>query len=131
MHIVALLSVFMLAQAVWGLVMVSTVGLAKRAFVKVLLQLAVTYWVELSLSRDSPADAVNAAYRKVPLKVHPDKGRTGDHQTASNAVRDAWEASKAAAPGIFSLPVTFTTIICYQNPMKTSMWKTAFWRVLN
>jgi hypothetical protein len=40
--------------------MVSAVDLAKRAFIKVLLQLAVTYVVKLSLSRDSPDDVVNA-----------------------------------------------------------------------
>ena len=54
--------------------MASAIDLAKRAFIKVLLHLAVTYAVKLSLSRDSPADAVSAAYRKVSLKVHPDKG---------------------------------------------------------
>jgi len=79
--------------------MVSAVDLAKRAFIKVLLQLAVTYAVKLSLSRDSPADAVNAAYRKVSLKVHPDKGGTDDQQTALNAAREAWESAKVAAPG--------------------------------
>ena len=75
------------------------VDLAKRAFIKVLLQLAVTYAVKLSLSRDSPDDAVNAAYRKVSLKVHPDKGGTDDQQTALNAAREAWETAKVAAPG--------------------------------
>ena len=38
--------------------MVSAVDLAKRAFIKVLLQLAATYAVKLSLSRDSPADVL-------------------------------------------------------------------------
>ena len=79
--------------------MVSAVDLAKRAFIKVLLQLAVTYAVKLSLSRDSPDDAVNAAYRQVSLKVHPDKGGTDDQQTALNAAREAWETAKVAAPG--------------------------------
>ena len=65
--------------------MVSAVDLAKRAFIKVLLQLAVTNAVKLSLSRDSPDDAVNAAYRKVSLKVHPDKGGTDDQQRSLNA----------------------------------------------
>ena len=79
--------------------MVSAVDLAKRAFIKVLLQLAATYAVKLSLSRDSPADAVSAAYRKVSLKVHPDKGGTDEQQTALNAAREAWETAKVAAPG--------------------------------
>ena len=79
-------------------VMVFAVDLAKRAFIKVLLQLAVTYAVKLSLSRDSPADAVNSAYREVSLKVHPDKGGTDDQQTALNVARDVWETATAAAP---------------------------------
>ena len=44
--------------------MVSAVDVAKRAFIKVLLQLAVTYGIKLSLNRDSTADAVTAAFRK-------------------------------------------------------------------
>ena len=37
--------------------MASAVDLAKRAFIKVLLQLALTYSVQLSVKRVAPADA--------------------------------------------------------------------------
>ena len=59
--------------------MVSTVDIAKRALVKLLLQYAAFYRVALSLTRDSPADAVKAAFRKVSAKVHPDKGGSFAH----------------------------------------------------
>ena len=51
----------------------STVLIAKRAFVKLLLRLAVAYHVVISVNRDSPDPAVQAAFRKVVLKVgrHP------------------------------------------------------------
>ena len=52
----------------------SSVLLAKRALVSLLGRLAVAYNVTISVSRDSSDDKVTAAYRKVVLKVHPDKG---------------------------------------------------------
>ncbi len=79
--------------------MVSTVDLAKRALVKLLLQLAAAYHIALSLTRDSPATAVKSAFRKVAVKAHPDKGGGVEHQQALNAARDAWEAAAAEAPG--------------------------------
>ena len=79
--------------------MVSTVDIAKRALVKLLLQYAAFYRVALSLTRDSPADAVKEACRKVAVKVHPDKGGSVEQQTALNTARDDWEAATAKAPG--------------------------------
>ena len=72
---------------------------AKTAFVKLLLQLAATYGVVLALTRDSPAAAATAAFRKVLLKVHPDKGGSGEHQKALNSARESWEQAIAEAPG--------------------------------
>ena len=47
---------------------------AKRAFVAVLLEVARLYAVPTAVNRDSPDAQVLAAYRKVILKAHPDKG---------------------------------------------------------
>ena len=47
--------------------MVGTLETAKRAFVKLLLQLALAYGVPLALARDSPAAALTTAFRKVLL----------------------------------------------------------------
>lgn len=79
--------------------MVSTVDLAKRAFIKVLLQLAVVYGIALSLTRDSAAVAITAAFRKVAVKAHPDKGGSLEDQKALNTARDEWETAVADAPG--------------------------------
>ena len=52
---------------------VSKLGSATRAFVTVLLFLARRYEVVLQVNRDSPAELLLKAYKKVVLKVHHDK----------------------------------------------------------
>ena len=47
---------------------------AKRAFVTLLLSLARSYGLVLDLNRDSDDLVVQRAYKRVLLKVHPDKG---------------------------------------------------------
>jgi hypothetical protein len=79
--------------------MVSAVDLAKRAFVKLLLQSAVAHAITLSLTRDSSTAAVMAAFRKVTARLHPDKGGSLEQQQALNAARDKWESAVADAPG--------------------------------
>ena len=56
--------------------MPSEVDLAKRELVKVLRALAAKYKVTLSLTRESSNQDVDKAFRRVSLKVHPDKGGT-------------------------------------------------------
>ena len=81
----------LLGRILVSAIMVSALDIAKRAYVKLLLQLATIYGVVLTLTRDSPAAAVASAFRKVAVKVHPDKGGTVDHQQALNAAREKWE----------------------------------------
>ena len=65
-----------------GKMATSKLGVATRAFVVVLLALARSYNLVLSVGRDSSQDALLKAYRKVLLKVHPDKcGNKADVQT--------------------------------------------------
>ena len=52
----------------------SSVLLAKRVPVRVLLRLTMAYSVVVSVSRGSTDATVTTAYKKVALKVHPDKG---------------------------------------------------------
>ena len=52
----------------------SAVLLAKRAFVKLLVRLAHAYTIIMSINRDASDPKVLAAFRKVVIKVHPDKG---------------------------------------------------------
>ena len=78
----------------------SLVLLAKRALVSLLLALAQQHGVRVSVTRDSADTAVEAAFRAVVKKVHPDKGgRVADAQRLQNA-REKWRSAKAkAAPG--------------------------------
>ena len=64
----------------------SAATLAKRALVSVILRLAVAYLITLAVNRDSPDERITAAYRKLVLKVHPDKGgRVSDMQELQEA----------------------------------------------
>lgn len=81
--------------------MPSEVDLAKRELVKVLRALAAKYKVTLSLTRESSNKDVDKAFRRVSLKVHPDKGGSlADFQKLS-ATNDAWKDlhKSARAPG--------------------------------
>ena len=50
------------------------VQMAKRALVSVLLRLAGVYTVALAVTRDSADAVVEGAFKKLLLRVHPDKG---------------------------------------------------------
>ena len=56
----------------------SHVLVAKRALVKVLLSLATAYRVVTTVTRESADHAIVAAYKRLLLKVHPDKGGSAD-----------------------------------------------------
>ena len=71
--------------------MPSVLDVATRALVKVLKKLAVKYGVKLKLTRDSTQKDVNAAFKKVSLRAHPDKGgEKTDFQNLNNA-NDSWQ----------------------------------------
>ena len=80
--------------------MPSAVDLAKRELVKVLKELAAKYSITFAftLTRESSDEDVIKAFRRVSLKVHPDK--RGNFQKLS-ATNDAWQdlLKNAAAPG--------------------------------
>ena len=57
----------------------SGVAAATRAFVTLLLFLANRYHLVLHISRDSSADELSKAFRKVMVKAHPDKGGSKEH----------------------------------------------------
>ena len=72
--------------------MPSATTLAKRALVRLLLSLATAYRVRVNVNRESEDKAVVTAYKRVTLKVHPDKGgRTEDFQKLQDA-KDKWDA---------------------------------------
>lgn len=77
----------------------SAVQVAKRAFVRVLLQLAQSYGAVLHVTRESSDKQLDAAFRKLAVQVHPDKGGTAaDFQSLNNA-REAWKHAAGKAPG--------------------------------
>ena len=79
----------------------SPLTLAKRAFVKVLLALASSYGVAVQVNRDTADHAVLAAYKRVALKAHPDKGGTNEDFQKLHAAKENWERAKtnSAPPG--------------------------------
>ena len=82
--------------------MPSAVDFAKRELVKVLKELAAKYSITFAftLTRESSDEDVIKAFRRVSLKVHPDKkGDVQDFQKL-NATNDAWQdlLKNAAAP---------------------------------
>ena len=59
--------------------MVSDAQKAHRALVAVLRRMVQLYCIAVALSFNSCDAEVMTAYRKVVLKVHPDKGGTAEH----------------------------------------------------
>ena len=70
--------------------MVSATDVAKRALVTLIKYLAGIYGVTADLNRDCTDDALRKAYRKMSLKVHPDRGGNTSHQTELNVKYEAW-----------------------------------------
>ena len=80
---------------------VSQAQRAKRAYVKVLNELAMKYNMNASVGRDCNNVVLSAFFRKLVRRTHPDKGgNAGDAQTL-HAARDTWveETSKTPPPG--------------------------------
>lgn len=75
---------------------VSAVQVAKRTFISILLKIARRYNVQIGVNRDSADEAVKAAYKRVALKAHPDKGGSKEHLQELNKARDDWNDAKKA-----------------------------------
>ena len=77
-----------------GKMATSKLGVATRAFVVVLLALARSYNLVLSVGRDSSQDALLKAYRKVLLKVHPDKGGNKADVQTLQSTKEIWDSAR-------------------------------------
>ena len=73
--------------------------LAKRAFVLVIRALAAVYTIAVSVTRDSTDQDVEKAFRKVAVRVHPDKGGSTSDSQKLHAARDAWRESQKNTAG--------------------------------
>lgn len=67
---------------------------AKRAFVFVLLATASAVGLALNVTRESEDKALTAAYRKVVLKAHPDKGGCKRSFQKLQGAKEAWDAAR-------------------------------------
>ena len=70
---------------------------ARRTLVKLLLSLASAYAIALVLTRESTDIVVEAAFKKVIRKVHPDKGGRNADAQKLNAAKEAWDPSRMRA----------------------------------
>ena len=79
---------------------VSALNRAKRAFVTVLLSVAKTYSVVVTVTRDSEDKDLLGAYRKMVLKAHPDKGGDKEKFQRLQAAKEAWAAECEKSPKV-------------------------------
>ena len=68
----------------------SSVLIAKRCLVSLLLRLALAYQVVVSVNRTSPDAGVKAAFRKVASKVRPDKGGDKAELQSLQEAKERW-----------------------------------------
>ena len=85
---------------------VSAVMIATRAFVQVLLAMAKAYRVAVTVNRESPVEAIRGAYKRVVLKVHPDKGGRKEHMQRLQAAKDAWDTARCRSGGRAGRPAS-------------------------
>ena len=71
--------------------MPSAVDTGKRELVKLLRGLAQRYQLRLDVSRDSSDKEVSKAFKKVSLRVHPDKGGEQTDFQRLSAANDTWQ----------------------------------------
>ena len=70
---------------------------AKRAFVSVLLKLALDYGVAADVNRDSDDKVILQSYWRVVKKVHPDKGGNKKKFQALQVAKEAWDTARQDA----------------------------------
>ena len=76
--------------------MPSALDVAKRALVRLLIALAAKYGVQVTVPRDSADKEVFKPWRKVSLKVHPDKGGDATDFAQLSAANDNWQSASTA-----------------------------------
>ena len=70
---------------------ISAVRRLKVALLQVLRHLAGVYGIAFQLNRDSDSSDFKKAYKRLCLRVHPDKGGQAEHQQQLNDAFKAWE----------------------------------------
>ena len=97
---------------------VSKIGVATRAFVAVLFLLARSCEIALEVNRDSSPERLVKAYKKLLLKVHPDKGGKKEDTQNLQAAKEEWERARKGSPGKGGRPSASAgegTVACQQG----------------
>ena len=76
----------------------SVLQFAVRTFVTVLLALARSYDSDIAVNRDSSEQQIEAAFRKLMRKVHPDKGGRNEDAQRLQQAREDWRVALGKAP---------------------------------
>ena len=79
--------------------MPATARAARRAFVTVLLALAAAYGVAVATNRDSTDADLLTAFKKLILRVHPDKGGSVADMQRLQGAKEAWAQTRNTGPG--------------------------------
>ena len=68
---------------------------------RVLVSLATVYNIGLRISRESSDKDLAAAYKKIVLKAHPDKGGSEEHFKELQGAKENWDKARANAQANF------------------------------
>ena len=77
----------------------SKLQVARRALVILIKALAAQYQIVVSVSRDAADKDVTAAFKRVALKVHPDKGGNEDDFKKLQEARQHWDEIRLGKQG--------------------------------
>ena len=74
--------------------------------VHIMLAMAKVYRVPVAVNRESPAEELRAAYKRLILKVHPDKGGRTDHMQRLQEAKGAWGSARRRSGGRAGRPAS-------------------------
>lgn len=92
----------------------SKLGAATRAFVSVLVAMSRRYSLALEVNRESSPEQLLKAYRKLLLKVHPDKGGKKEDAQSLQAVKETWDKLRRAT-AVKGAEAKEGAIVCQQR----------------
>ena len=80
--------------------------MATRCLVKVLLSVGLIYEMVFKVSRGSEERELIRAYKRLILKVHPDKGGDASHFRRLQEAKENWDAVRASTSGKAGRPAS-------------------------
>ena len=95
MHVVRVIQLAFVTSFDQLVMAASARQVSTRQFVKTLLALAAVYSLSLPVTRDSTDEELVKAFKRLSLKVHPDKGGCLEHAQELNSAKQAWDQSRS------------------------------------